>query len=543
MPKVSVIIPVYNTEKYVSDCLDSLLNQSFKDWEAICIDDGSTDNSLKILKKYAKKDKRIKILSQKNQGVVVARNNAIKHASAELIYPLDSDDIIAEETLEKSYNALLSNKGDIITCKVMQFGTRQGELKLPKPNKYNMVKDNCLVNAALFRKSDFIKCGGYSKDYSIALEDYELWVNMLFAQHKRIYRIPEILFYYRIKNKKESRNFQNRARHNFLVKQLQIRYPQMKKYIYINKISNIFLKILRFFFRIQDNKIKIFKIPVCSINFFKTKKLYYFNYRANFGDLLNINIFKSFFNLDVIKKDVSQSEIVAIGSVLGPFFSDSKIGFIKKISILLKRPILVWGTCFIEKENCSLYPKRRFYIKAIRGYLTLQRLKKEKFAKISKNLAIGDPGLLASMLIDHKNIKKKYDLGIIPHYVDQRNQLLKKIKVKNSIILDITEKPEILLPKIASCKSIISSAMHGLIVADSLGIPNMRIILSDKITGGDYKFNDYYSVFGIKKHNFINLKYQFFNDSDLKKMRKNYNISQQQIQKIQHKLINTFPYK
>lgn len=85
--------------------------------------------------------------------------------------------------------------------------------------------------------------------------------------------------------------------------------------------------------------------------------------------------------------------------------------------------------------------------------------------------------------------------------------------------------------------------MHGLIVSDSLGIPNIRMVLSDQIVGGDYKFNDYYSVFGIKKHNFINLNYQTFSESDLKELQKKYTITQDQIHEIQKNLINNFPYK
>src|SRR5574344_179901 len=106
-PKISVIVPVYNTEKYLAESLDSVIRQTFKDIEIICVDDGSTDNSSNILSKYAKKDSRIKVISQKNQGVITARNNAIKQAEGDYIYTLDSDDVIDETTLEKSYKAII----------------------------------------------------------------------------------------------------------------------------------------------------------------------------------------------------------------------------------------------------------------------------------------------------------------------------------------------------------------------------------------------------------------------------------------------------
>lgn len=94
MPKISVVIPVYNSENYIGKTLDSVLAQTFKDLEIICIDDGSTDSSREILLKYSKIDARIVVLLQENQGVIISRNNGILHSKADYIYILDSDDII-----------------------------------------------------------------------------------------------------------------------------------------------------------------------------------------------------------------------------------------------------------------------------------------------------------------------------------------------------------------------------------------------------------------------------------------------------------------
>ena len=91
---ISVVIPVFNTECYLSTCLDSVLNQTLENIEVICIDDGSTDNSLEILKKYQKKDNRVKIISKDNEGQGVARNIGISEAIGEYIAFVDSDDFI-----------------------------------------------------------------------------------------------------------------------------------------------------------------------------------------------------------------------------------------------------------------------------------------------------------------------------------------------------------------------------------------------------------------------------------------------------------------
>ncbi len=92
MPKVSIIVPVYNVEKYLSTCLDSLINQTLKDIEIICINDGSTDNSLNILNEYAQKDTRIIVINKENSGPGSCRNLGIEKATGEYIQFVDSDD-------------------------------------------------------------------------------------------------------------------------------------------------------------------------------------------------------------------------------------------------------------------------------------------------------------------------------------------------------------------------------------------------------------------------------------------------------------------
>ena len=104
MIKVSVIIPVYNAEKYLEECLDSLLRQTFTDMEIICVDDGSTDSSAEILKRFQEKDRRIRVLFQENQYAGIARNNGMKIAQGEYLLFLDADDFFEDTLLEKIYS-------------------------------------------------------------------------------------------------------------------------------------------------------------------------------------------------------------------------------------------------------------------------------------------------------------------------------------------------------------------------------------------------------------------------------------------------------
>lgn len=112
--QISIIIPVYNVESYLSKCLDSVLCQTYKNIEIICINDGSTDNSLDILNEYALKDNRIKIINQKNSGVSSARNSGLEIAKGDFIRFLDSDDYLPSNACSELINAALINDADIV---------------------------------------------------------------------------------------------------------------------------------------------------------------------------------------------------------------------------------------------------------------------------------------------------------------------------------------------------------------------------------------------------------------------------------------------
>ena len=120
-PKVSVIIPVYNVEKYLRECLDSVVNQTLKDIEIICVDDGSTDSSLDILREYERQDSRVKVLCQKNEYAGVARNNGMKIAQGKYFVFLDSDDFFEPDLLEVQYNQCEKYGADIGLCAANLF--------------------------------------------------------------------------------------------------------------------------------------------------------------------------------------------------------------------------------------------------------------------------------------------------------------------------------------------------------------------------------------------------------------------------------------
>lgn len=170
------------------------------------------------------------------------------------------------------------------------------------------------------------------------------------------------------------------------------------------------------------------------------------------------------------------------------------------IEILIKKkgvnkPVL-WGSGFIKKDNITI-SSNDFNIKALRGKLSLERTR----GIDKKSVALGDPGLLADCLLSSAP-KKKYILGIVPHYVDLKSPVVKELSKQKSVkVISPLDSPEQVIHNIAASDYILSSSLHGLIVADSVGTPNAHLKLSDDLTGGLYKFEDYYSVFpGLSRH-------------------------------------------
>jgi glycosyltransferase involved in cell wall biosynthesis len=149
-PKISVVIPIYNAEKYLAECLDSMLNQTFRNWECICVNDGSNDGSMSILEQYAAVDDRIRVLSQKNCGQSIARNRGIDASFGEWIGFLDADDFIDADYYEKMAAAAESD------VDIVMAGTRwNGEKPVSAPRGvYGDLADNISVlpNGAVWDK-------------------------------------------------------------------------------------------------------------------------------------------------------------------------------------------------------------------------------------------------------------------------------------------------------------------------------------------------------------------------------------------------------
>ena len=216
--KVSVIVPVFNVEAYLNESLDSILNQTLNDIEIICINDGSTDNSLNILETYAKKDKRIKIISKKNEGQGVARNVGLDDAQGEYISFVDSDDFIKKDMLEKLYNKAENNNLDLVMCKVSSFDNETHEVNdnlwYYSLKCFDGFKKEVFNNLDTKKFTDSISVTPYNKLYKRSFieknnirfpdkyifEDEVFFYNV-YLKAKRISLVDENLYYYRTNRK------------------------------------------------------------------------------------------------------------------------------------------------------------------------------------------------------------------------------------------------------------------------------------------------------------------------------------------------------
>jgi glycosyltransferase involved in cell wall biosynthesis len=198
-PKVSVIIPCYNLGAYVDEAVDSVLAQTFQDFEIIVVDDGSTEPStMRLMGNYDRP--KTHVLRTKNQGLATARNIGITQARGKYILPLDADDKIGNSYLAKA-SMILDTRPEIgiVYCRARFFGAREGEWHIEPFSIETMLTKNVIFATAMFRKSSWQKVGGYNPIMVHGYEDYDFWISLLDLEKAGVYRINEILFYYRVR--------------------------------------------------------------------------------------------------------------------------------------------------------------------------------------------------------------------------------------------------------------------------------------------------------------------------------------------------------
>lgn len=208
IPKISVVVSVYNGEKYLKEAIESILNQTEKDFELIIIDDGSFDTTEAIIKSFT--DERIKYYKKNHEGLVSALNFGVQQAQALYIARMDADDIAKLERLEKQLSFMKSK--DLVVCGtyadiIDQAGTVIGNMSYP-PNQFQIKLFTLLHNpfihpSVMIRRDIFEKVGGYRKFFR-HIEDYELWTRIVFRY--KTDNLPESLLQYRVHGSQITKN-------------------------------------------------------------------------------------------------------------------------------------------------------------------------------------------------------------------------------------------------------------------------------------------------------------------------------------------------
>ncbi|MFV8325989.1 glycosyltransferase family 2 protein [Flavobacterium sp. ZS1P14] len=204
--KVSIIVPCFNQAEYLDESIQSVLDQTYVNWECIIVNDGSLDKTEEVAKRWVAKDNRFSYLFQENTGICGARNYGVKQATGEFILPLDADDKLGSDYISLGIKEFNNDKSVcLVYANAYLFGAENKIWNLADFEFNKFLLHNCIYSSAIFRKVDFLAVNGYDEEMKYGLEDWEFWISIL-----SLYEIPKVKkidylgFFYRIKEK--SRN-------------------------------------------------------------------------------------------------------------------------------------------------------------------------------------------------------------------------------------------------------------------------------------------------------------------------------------------------
>jgi glycosyltransferase involved in cell wall biosynthesis len=207
-PTVSIIVPCYEQARFLDGSLQSVLDQTYQNWECIIVNDGSTDHTAAIAKSWVEKDDRFSYVYKENGGLSSARNKGVELSSGDYILPFDSDDKLHLDFLQKAMDVLSENQNiEVLSTRVQHFGVKDNVLELPEYSYEQLLIRNCFIACSIFKKSTFDRVGGYDENLK-SFEDWEFWIRAL-KDGGHHYEINEVLYYYR---KHKSDSLSNRFR-------------------------------------------------------------------------------------------------------------------------------------------------------------------------------------------------------------------------------------------------------------------------------------------------------------------------------------------
>lgn len=200
--KITIGIPAYKQDEFLADAIESALAQTYKDIEIIVVNDGSPDKTKSIAESYIPLSLgKLKVINQANKGLASARNTAIMNMTGDYFLPLDSDDILMENCVERIVETIQKTGADIVAPSIRCFGLGHNDtILIPEPSFDDFKAGNRLAYCSAIKKEALLECGGYSPrmDALGGWEDLHLWYDLM-ERGKRIVTIPEPLVMYRTK--------------------------------------------------------------------------------------------------------------------------------------------------------------------------------------------------------------------------------------------------------------------------------------------------------------------------------------------------------
>ena len=222
-PKISCVIPCYKQANYLVQAIESILDQTVKPHEIIVVIDGSLDNSLEIAKSY---ESKIKVINQVNKGLASARNTGLMNMSGDYFLPLDADDMMLENCVEKISQVIEETDADIVAPSFKTFGTSNEKVILmPNPTLEDFKTANRIGYASAIKKEALLEVGGYSPKMIWGYEDMHLTINLLIRGYKLV-TIKDILWLYRTKEK--SMIHEAQSHHQELMNQIYKDFPNFQ---------------------------------------------------------------------------------------------------------------------------------------------------------------------------------------------------------------------------------------------------------------------------------------------------------------------------
>ncbi|SDA42368.1 glycosyltransferase [Methanobrevibacter millerae] len=567
--KISIIIPTHNRFEQLTQLINSIFNQTYQNFEIILIDDISSDKTNEIYSNYP--DKRLKyFLNYENLGMGLNRQKGYNLSTGDYVIFCDDDCYFIDEDYFFDLINIFKDENINIICSesythyekenkyvYSSVNFNDGQIDSIEYLKNFMIKYRKPTSLfpAVFRRKTLIE--SQFKEMTM-MNDTSVYLRALMMGGKTFIN-KKIIGIYRVHGENDTFNHES----DFIIKNLE---EKKKIYYYLKEnhtipnvedwyAKQISITVNHYLKNTDDEKgmdnvlnwvwrnvsyeeyLKYLKKIKESFNV----KLYYYKY-PNVGDMLNEEILSSIFKLNFELDSFQSADLCAIGSILDMLFTNTNINNQNKKmqeDCDGNKPIHIWGTGLMHHyENINQSNVRPLIIHALRGEKTRQHLSKILEKDVSCVLA--DPGLLSPLIV--KSSEKKWHMGIIPHYVDKEEEIFKKMLeyYPNSKIIDVQNETKDVLNEISMCEYIISTSLHGIIIADSYGIPNCWCEVSDKILGKRFKFHDYFSSFGNDRE-FFDLRSGNYPqiDKDFKCNFKSIN----QVHEKQEQLIDCFPLK